>query len=48
MGIFDEKEIAEGLIHAGMRSGKEAEYLWVVSQIRVNEKSVSKVLKLGE
>jgi hypothetical protein len=48
--ILDEADIALGLLHAGRTrtDNQLPEYLWLVSQLRVDQRSVSKLLKYGQ
>lgn len=47
MQIFDTNSVALGLIHAGKHrsDGKLPEYLWIVSQLKVNKEVISSILK---
>ena len=47
--ILDEREISLGLLHAGRNrsDNRLPEYLWVVSQLKVDSRGIFKLLKYG-
>lgn len=47
--ILNEAEISVGLIDAGKyQKGHLVDYLWIVSQIKIDYKSVGKLIKLAD
>lgn len=50
IAILDEPEIALGLIQAGKTrtDGQLPEYLWLVSQVRIDRRGVSKLVKVAD
>lgn len=50
IAILDEPEIALGLIQAGKTrtDGQLPEYLWLVSQVRIDPRGVSKLVKVAD
>lgn len=46
--FLDEEQVALGLIDASKTNGvSRIEYLWIVSQLKVNERAIDKLIKLG-
>lgn len=49
LGILNEADVAVGLVQAGRHrsDNKFQEYMWIVSQLRVDGRTIIKILKYG-